>query len=306
MSKILIDLHSLKADNKTAIQGIKIFLARNKQSEIAVIGEIDNLLTIKDNKKIKIYEFKNYENKIDSKYNNIKDRSLALSIQLLNDANEGLDGFVTYSNKEEVSNAVKEFMYHDTPSPLIIATFANYKTHRVTCIGDLGYKINPSYEDYHNYLITMSSYMKKFLKKDKVDFKILSYLNEDKELIKSFENIEGYKGIISGDNLLKADCDIIIGNPKEFLGVISGIDHGISIYDEFIKDYAKKNVGIRLFSYPMFRSVLAAFHMEIDQKLTSGGNILLGFNKNIVIVDKDTIKQGVGVSLAVANNLEKI
>lgn len=304
MSKILIDLSNLGNDNKMAIQGIKIFLNKNKDSEMIIIGDEDNLLTIKDNKHVKIISPKS---NVDPRFDKIPDTSLRVAMSLLTNANEDIVGLVTYSKKNEVAKAADEFLLKAESSPLFVATFANFKSHRVTCIGDLGYKDNPTTKDYLNYLDLMSRYMKKAFKKENIEFKLLTFnKNYPNPLVDVFKDKEGYKGQVEGRELLKCDTDVIIGHPKEFLGIISGIDHGISIYDEFIKEQTKKSVGIRYFSYPMFRSVLANFHMEIDQKLTSGGNILLGYKKNIIVVDPNTIKQGVKVSLDLANKLESL
>ena len=306
MGKILIDLIALGENNQAAVQGIKIFLSKNKDSEVIVIGEEDNLLTIKDHKRVKIVSLKNEVSKVDKRYNKINDLSLRLAISILTSP-EDIVGLVTYSKKNEVAKAADEFLHKDESSPLFVATFANFKTHRVTCIGDLGYKENPTTKDYLNYLDLMTRYMIKAFKKEKIEFKLLTF-NKDypNPLINVFKDKEGYKGQVEGRDLLKCDTDIVIGHPKEFLGIISGIDHGITIYDEYMKESVRKNVGIRYFVYPMFKSVLTNFHMEIDQKLTSGGNILLGFKKNIVVVDPNTIKQGVKVSLDLANKLESI
>lgn len=306
MSRILIDLSNLGKENKAAVQGIKLFLNKNKKTEVVILGNVSDLLTIKDNKNVKIYRPNDFQ-EIDKRFDVIKDKSLRIAMYLLNDAKEQFNGFVTYSKKSDVANAAKEFLYHQETSPLFIATFANYKTHRVTCIGDIGYNDNPTIKDYRNYLDLMKRYMNKAFKKEKPEFKLLTFSKDSHNpLVEVFKSEEGYKGEVEGRDLFKCDTDIVIGNPHEFLGIISGIDHGISIYDEYIKDYMKHNVGIRLFSYPMFRSVLSSFHMEIDQKLTSGGNILLGYTKNIVVVDPGTIKLGMKVSLNLADKLETI
>lgn len=304
MGKILIDLVHLHDDNKTAIQGIKIFLSKNKDSSVMIIGNQDQLLTIKDHKRVEIQSFKETKDKIDNRFKKINDESLALAMSLLTDKNNDFIGFVTYSKKSDVAKAAHEFLIKKETSPLFVATFANYKTHRVTCIGDLGYNNNPSIKDYINYLDLMTRYMKHGFKKEKTEFKLLTFNKDyDNPLREVFKDKEGYQGEIEGRDLLKCDTDIVLGHPKEFLGIISGIDHGISIYDEFIKDQVKRSVGLRLFSYPTFKNVLRSFHFEIDQKLTSGGNILLGYDKNIIVIDPNTIKQGVKVSLDLANNL---
>ncbi|MCQ2752859.1 MAG: hypothetical protein MJ206_01165 [Bacilli bacterium] len=306
MSKILIDLVPLGRDTKAAVQGIKIFLNKNKNAIITIIGEQSDLLTIKDHRQVNIYSFSLFAKKTDKKYAQIKDRSLAFALTLL-DEDKDFTGFVTYTDKPAVVSAVKKFLKPTVTSPLIIATFANYKTHRVTCIGDLGYNDTPTNKDYQNYLALMSQYMKKSFHKENPEFKLLTYSEHyDNPLRTLFKNNKNYRGEIEGQNLLKCDTDIVLGHPREFLGIISGINHGISIYDEYIQDQVKSSVGIRLFSYPMFKNVLRSFHFEIDQKLTSGGNVLLGYPINIVMIDIGTIKQGVTVSLDLANKLETL
>lgn len=307
MNKILIDLYILEKENNLAVQGIKIFLNKNKDINVDIIGDVDNLLTIKDNKRVNILSIADYKDAIKDDFSKITDVSLRVAIYLLTKKSDEYKGFVTYSKKSDVAFAANNYMHKLVESPLFIATFANYESHRMTCIGDLGFNENPSKDDYLNFLTLMSSYMKKALKKDDIEFKLLTLDKSESNFLENvFKNKPGYKGLIEGREIYNADTDIVVGHSKEFLGIISGLDHGISIYDEYIKSSVKKNVGLRYFVYPMFKSVLTNFHMEIDQKLTSGGNILLGFNKNIIVIDKNTIKQGVKVSLDLANKLETL
>ena len=132
--------------------GIKIFLSKNKDSEVIVIGDVDTLLTIKDHKRVKIVSLKSEVSKVDNRYTKINDLSLRLAISILTSP-EDIVGLVTYSKKNDVAKAADNFLHKDESSPLFVATFANFKTHRVTCIGDLGYKDNPTTKDYLNYFV---------------------------------------------------------------------------------------------------------------------------------------------------------
>ena len=100
MSKILFDLNSVGKDAKIAVQGIKIFLNRNKEAIVTIIGNQNDLLTVKDNKRVNIYDFKTFVNQIDNKYKDIKDRSLALAISLLSNDK--------YSNNKSSNTGLKE------------------------------------------------------------------------------------------------------------------------------------------------------------------------------------------------------
>ena len=127
MGKILIDLIALGNKNQIAIQGVKIFLNKNKDSEVIIIGEEDTLLTVKDNKRVKIISFKEHANKVDARFNVINDQSLRLAMSILTNANEDIMGLVTYSKKNEVAKAAESFLHKDESSPLFVATFANFK-----------------------------------------------------------------------------------------------------------------------------------------------------------------------------------
>jgi len=43
--------------------------------------------------------------------------------------------------------------------------------------------------------------------------------------------------------------------------------------------------------------MMSSFHLELDQKFTSGGITLLGYDKKIVFVNKDTIAMGVKAAI---------
>lgn len=294
MKKILIDLSKLEANNQNAILGIKYFLSKNKEDELTVIGDSNNTVTIHNNKRIKIAQIDNDENndfKIDSEFNQIKEKNIQILFTLLKQ--ENFNSFVTFNSLEELSPYIKKYFIKKT-SPLLVTSFANYETHKCTILADIGYNNKPTSNDICSFIRDTKEYASKVY-----NFKTTKYktINSPFINVKDFENDKDYEGVLNSKDLYNANVDIIIGDAHTISNSINAIDGAISIYDKFMKDQVKKSFGLRYFVYPMFRGVVTSFHMNIDQKFTSGGITLLGYDKKIVFVNKDTIAMGVKAAI---------
>lgn len=292
MKKILIDLSKLKDNNQNAILGIKYFLSKNKEDELTVIGDSNNTVTIHQNKRIVIAQTDieaNFE--IDNEYKDIKEKNIQILLSLLK--REKFDSFVTFNDLNELKPYIDKYFIKKT-SPLLLASFANYETHKCTIIGDLGYNFKATRNDISSYIRDLKEYAKNVY-----NFKTTKYKLLDSSLITDadFKADLDYEGKLNAKDLYIANTDIVLADANTSTIAINAIDGAISTYDKFIKDQVKKSVGLRYFVYPMFRSVIANFHMNIDQKFISGGVTLLGFDKKIIFVNKDTIAMGVKAAI---------
>lgn len=292
MKRILVDLSNLKGNNQNAILGIKYFLSKNKEDELTVIADSNDTVTIHNNKRIVIVQTDVIENNpIDPEFKDIKEKNIQLLLTLLK--KEKFNSFVTFNSLEELKPYINKYFVKKT-SPLLVCSYANYKTHRCTIIGDIGYNNKPTTADISNNIRSIKDYAKNVYQFKTNKYKVI---NSNLININDFTNDPDYEGMLDADKLYEANTDIVISDALTCSTAMKASEGAIKLYDKFIKDEIDKSVGLRYFVYPMFRSVITHFHMNIDQKFTSGGITLLGYDKKIVFVTKDTIAMGVKAAI---------
>lgn len=295
MKKILIDISSLKENNQNAVLGIKYFNSKNSQDELTVIGDSNYTVTIHRMKRITIAQLDTDDIAIEEEYKNIKEKNLRILFSLLK--RERFDSFVTFNTLDELKPYIDKYFIKKS-SPLLVASYANYKTHKCTIFGDLGFNAKPTRDDMASYLLSLKEYASKVYGFKTPKFKLLSNgITHNNDLINLFKNDNDYQGELLAKDIYKADTDILLTDATTCSIALSAIDGAIATYDEFMKEQVKKSVGLRYLVFPMFRSVVTDFHLNIDQKLISGGMTLLGYDKKIVFVNKDVIAMGVKASI---------
>jgi len=289
MKKILIDVASLHSNNQNAMLGIKYFISKNKDDELTVIGDSNDTVTIHQNKRIIIAQTDNDDVQIDEQFKNVKEKNIRILFTLLK--KDKYDSFITFDSLDTLKPYIDKYFVKKS-SPLLVASYANFKTHKCTIFGDLGYNLNPSLTDMGIYLKELKDYAKNVYNFKTTKYKLMSSLDD-----KNYKNDKDYEGRLLPKDLYNANVDIILTDAYTCSTVISSVSGAIETYDNFIHDQVKKSFGLRYFVFPMFRSVTTAFHMNIDKKLTSGGITLLGFDKKIIFIEKDTIAMGVKASI---------
>ena len=141
MNTILIDLTTLNKDElKMASYGIKLFFHKIKDLSLIVVGESNNLLTIKDLDNIKIIDSTNNENALDETL-----------------SNNIFSTFVSFRNKSKIVDIANNNFNKTIDSPLYASFFANAYTGRMTLLGDLGYKSFSAKEDFNLFIDSFGS-----------------------------------------------------------------------------------------------------------------------------------------------------
>ena len=294
MNNILIDLTTLNKDElKMASYGIKLFFHKIKDLSLIVVGESNNLLTIKDLDNIKIIDSTNNEN--------------ALNETLTNNI---FSTFVSFRNKSKIVDIANNNFNKTISSPLYAAFFANAYTGRMTLLGDLGYKSFSTKEDFLSYKETLKiAYRELFENKD-VKFKFLLASNlkktdETKNIISNLKKDNCFDGEIGSNYLLEADTDILLGDATIIQATISGINQGVTVYNEYLENGMKHSFQYK-FGGLFIKKLMESFNSSIDKKITSGGMMLLGYDKNIIGIRNDTTSIGVSSCLNLANKMAKL
>lgn len=292
MNKILLDISALKEKNQNAILGLKIFLSKNKDYEITVIGDSNDTVTIHRHKNIVIAQTDTDDISIEPEYKDIKQKNIKILLSLLK--RDHYKSFVTYDSLDSLKPYINKY-FVKKDSPMLVASYANFESHKCTIFGDLGFNDNPTENDLSSYLLELKDYAKEIYNFSSTKFKYLtSKVNNN--LINQFKNDKDFEGILSPKDFYTANTDILLCDAKTCQTAIQSIRGAIETYDSFIKKQINKNVGYKIFS-AMFKSMISSFHLQIDQKLTSGGITLLGYDKKIIFVEPDTIAMGIKTAI---------
>lgn len=300
MIHILIDLTDLTDEEQNqAGFGIKLFKHKKKEVVLHILGKTQNLLTIDSIDGIEIIE-----------YNASKDKETTLDF-IFNSAQEkGCSGIVTFRNKTQRANAAKKRLEVSAPSPLIVSSYPDAYTGKFTLLGDLGYKINPSKEDYLNYLSERKAILEKTNHQKNPSSKLLlpSGLGKNElaeSVIAERKKDSSFQGEIGSLKRLEADCDILIGDPRVIQSTISGINQGVTIYNEYLEKGRNTSFQFK-FGGLFIKKLMDNFNASVDKKLTSGGRLLYGYKKNIILVRKDTTPNGIAACLNLAYNTSEL
>lgn len=291
MKNLLIDLSSLKENTQNAVLGIKYFLSKNGVDHVTVIADSNNTVTINNHKRVTIAQLENDEIEIDPLFKDIKEKNLRILFTLIK--KDKYNSFVTFTPIDELKPYIDKYFVKKT-SPLVIASYANYKTHKCTLFGDISFNKKPTQNDFSSYLRELKDYATNVYNFKETKFKIMTSCNH--ELEKSFKDDKDYQGILSPSEIYSSDVDILLTDAHTCWTTINSIDGAIKTYDKYIKDSLNRNVGYKIFS-AMFKSMMSGFHLQLDQKLTSGGMTLLGYDKKVIFLNKDVVSLGIKVSL---------
>ena len=293
MNRILIDLTILTDDEqKKAGYGIKLFKQKKENTELILVGKIDNLLTLDSFQGITIINYKDKEEALEFCFAQVKEKKC--------------DAIVSFRDRLEIAATSNKFLIQKEPSPLYVTSYANAYTGKWTLLGDFGYQTNPSESDYLNYLTERKTILLKFngRKNPAARFLLPSGLSREESItsvIRERKKDKAYKGEIESLHRLEADSDILIGNPNLVCATISGIEQGITIYNEYLEQGRNASIQYKM-GGALIKKLRQKFESSIDKKFTSGGRLLYGFDKPVVIIRKDTAAGGINACLNLADN----
>ncbi len=296
MNHILIDLTDLTDEEQNqAGLGIKLFKHKKKEVILHILGKSQNLLTIDSMNDVEIIE------SIETQH---KETTLDFVFKTAEEKKSSC--ILTFRNKTQMANAAKKRLELSASSPLIVSSYPNAYTGKFTLLGDLGYKINPSKEDYLNYLSERKAILEKTNGQKSPSSKLLlpSGLGKNElaeSVVAERKKDSSFRGEIGSVKRLEADCDILIGDPMVIQSTISGINQGVTIYNEYLEKGRDTSFQFK-FGGLFIKKLRNNFNASVDKKLTSGGRLLYGYKKNIVLVRKDTTPNGIAACLNLAYN----
>lgn len=291
MNTILIDLTDLNdSEQKKASLAIKLFQHNKKDLNTIIFGKSDNVLTVKDMKGISITEFKDSSN---------KEKALEAIHTAAKEQNAEV--IVSFRNKTQISKFMDKNFERTSASPFICSFYANAYTGKATLLGDLGFKQNAAKEDYLSYLTEMKKIVNSLSNIQSPASKLLlpsglSKSEEALELIEELKKDSSYTGELGSADMLEAKTDILVGDPVVIQSTISGINQGVTVYNEYLEKGMNTSFQYKMGGF-FIHKLMQNFNASIDKKITSGGMLLYGFEKKVILIRKDTTQNGINAAL---------
>lgn len=306
MIKLIIDINHNEVAITNVVQGIKLFANKNKHVPIVVVGDENNVLTLKGVGGIElIYTNKIYESVTDLAN---EDVSLTKAFKLLSEATDSNTILVTCAGKEVIKLYSEKYLQKVSPSPLFITSYPNALNGKTTYLSDTGYTRYPNYSDFINQADLAIQYVSAVTSIEDPKFKLLSpsssilddeFLNEIDKRLTSFTN---YEGVLSCSDILEPETRLVVGQSSIIEAMTNSIFAGINTYDKYIKNGIENNAMYR-FGYTFNKNLFANIESSIDKKMSAAGTVLLGYDKLVVEPHATTTPIGIASCLETARKL---
>ena len=294
---IVVDVNNNENGAQTVVQGIKVFIQQTKNIKIIAVGNEEDLATLKGIKEVElVYCKKGYEGKVDMTN---RDISLTRAFDILTNKDKKIDALVSSADRSVLKKYSEKYLKKVEKEPVFLATYPNAYTGKQTLLLDFGYNYNATSESILAQFEIAKRFATTVLQKKDPTYKVLSFTNDEetqsdviKELEKNFKKDKKYEGIITSYNVLRSDCDILIGQPELVSTVSNSINEAITVYDDYI-DKARSLSFLYNINLSLCKRIFRDFHTSIDKKVSAGGVALIGFDKIVVQSNPTTTVAGV-------------
>ncbi|MFA6755453.1 MAG: hypothetical protein WCR97_02950 [Bacilli bacterium] len=275
---IIIEFNKETKNVRELSQAIKIFLKKYISNySFTLVGPKELLFTISEEKRINIIDLQNKEEIINKALELSKEKDSALLCfgspkEIISIANNALE----FKNKNKLLVTGTSFLTKEVKKPVMLVNIDN--------INDEGII---SYQEMSN---LFNDYLKKKDTSKTKTFKFLKTGTEfDKGINDCFNKDNDYKGLIEIKDLLKPECDYILGKSLQmstFLDTFNLVFHAVNdIENDKMNDTTLIKIGKSL-----TKSINIQIENTFDKKTRSFGTILLGYSYPIIFAkDNDNV-----------------
>lgn len=275
---IIIEFNKETKNVRELSQAIKIFLKKYISNySFNLVGPKELLFTISEEKRINIIDLQNKEEIINKALELSKEKDSALLCfdspkEIITFANANLE----FKNKNKLLVTGTNFLTKEVKKPVMLVNIDN--------INDEGIV---SYQEMSN---LFNDYLKKKDTSKTKTFKFLKTETEfDKGINDCFNKDNDYKGLIEIKDLLKPECDYILGKSLQmstFLNTFNLVFHAVNdIENDKMNDTTLIKIGKSL-----TKSINTQIDNTFDKKTRSFGTILLGYSCPIIFAkDNDNV-----------------
>lgn len=267
---IVIEFTKKNQNIKEISQAIKIFLKKDKNNTtFTLIGPVDQLFTITDEKGVTIIEEKDENEAINKAISLSKEKNNVLvCFSSINDVIKIASDVLDYKTKEKT-----------LVTGVTLKTFNYKKPVTLVNVDEIN---NESFDDIKNAIDLFNDYLNIKDKHKQKTYKLLD--SKDKftnEINAHLSDDLDYEGLLSTSELLNPECDFIISKSSFVSGLLEGFKLSFEAIDK-IKDDKFNDTFLVKIGKKLYSPIEDQTANTLDKKTRSLGTILLGYNFPII------------------------
>ena len=267
---IVIEFTKKNQNIKEISQAIKIFLKKDKNNTtFTLIGPVDQLFTITDEKGVTIIEEKD------------ENEAINKAISLSKEKNNVLVCFSSINDVIKIASDVLDFKTKEKTlvTGVTLKTFNYKKPVTLVNVDEIN---NESFDDIKNAIDLFNDYLNIKDKHKQKTYKLLD--SKDKftnEINAQLSDDLDYEGLLSTSELLNPECDFIISKSSFVSGLLEGFKLSFEATDK-IKDDKFNDTFLVKIGKKLYSPIEDQTANTLYKKTRSLGTILLGFNFPII------------------------
>lgn len=267
---IVIEFTKKNQNIKEISQAIKIFLKKDKNNTtFTLIGPVDQLFTITDEKGVTIIEEKD------------ENEAINKAISLSKEKNNVLVCFSSINDVIKIASDVLDFKTKEKTlvTGVTLKTFNYKKPVTLVNVDEIN---NESFDDIKNAIDLFNDYLNIKDKHKQKTYKLLD--SKDKftnEINAQLSDDLDYEGLLSTSELLNPECDFIISKSSFVSGLLEGFKLSFEATDK-IKDDKFNDTFLVKIGKKLYSPIEDQTANTLDKKTRSLGTILLGYNFPII------------------------
>lgn len=267
---IVIEFTKKNQNIKEISQAIKIFLKKDKNNTtFTLIGPVDQLFTITDEKGVTIIEEKD------------ENEAINKAISLSKEKNNVLVCFSSINDVIKIASDVLDFKTKEKTlvTGVTLKTFNYKKPVTLVNVDEIN---NESFDDIKNAIDLFNDYLNIKDKHKQKTYKLLD--SKDKftnEINAQLSDDLDYEGLLSTSELLNPECDFIISKSSFVSGLLEGFKLSFEATDKIKNDKFNDTFLVKI-GKKLYSPIEDQTANTLDKKTRSLGTILLGYNFPII------------------------
>lgn len=315
MIKMVIDTMGSDNGSKATTAGILRFLKLHDDVEIYAVGKIEELESLKDNKRVTLIDARDVVPMEAGALEVMRMRNSSMLVAINKFLEIGADAIVSAGSTGGFLSAttLKLKLIEGVNRAALVSPFPTLKKGKYATILDIGASNENTPEQLLQFAQMGKIYAQKIFKTEQPSIYLLSNGAEDEKgspLIKEAHklmrasNLEGFKGNIEARYALTGDADVIVTGGFAGNVFLKAVEGTASMMSKLMKQAFKKNI-FTMIGALFAKSGIKEMKETMNYKST-GGAMLLGVNGVVVKAHGSSDDYGFSCAMNVAYKMAKV